>query len=55
MRSFFCHSSGEKRTKEGSAINEPIDDYNHLMDALRYSLEDVRLGGVKFNRDRFNL
>ena len=42
-------------TKEGSVINKPIDDYNHLMDALRYSLEDVRLGGVKFNRDRFNL
>ena len=42
-------------TKEGNVINKPIDDYNHLMDALRYSLEDVRLGGVKFNRDRFNL
>ena len=42
-------------TKEGQVINKPIDDYNHLMDALRYSLEDVRLGGVKFNRDRFNL
>ena len=42
-------------TKEGNVINKPIDDYNHLMDALRYSLEDVRLGGVKFDRDRFNL
>lgn len=42
-------------TKEGNVINKPIDDYNHLMDALRYSLEDVRLGGVKFNRDKFNL
>ena len=42
-------------TKEGNVINKPIDDYNHLMDALRYSLEDIRLGGVKFNRDRFNL
>ena len=42
-------------TKDGNVINKPIDDYNHLMDALRYSLEDVRLGGVKFNRDRFNL
>ncbi|MBP3928099.1 MAG: PBSX family phage terminase large subunit [Peptostreptococcaceae bacterium] len=42
-------------TKEGNVINKPIDDYNHLMDALRYSLEDVRLGGVKFNRNRFNL
>lgn len=42
-------------TKDGNVINKPIDNYNHLMDALRYSLEDVRLGGVKFNRDRFNL
>lgn len=42
-------------TKEGNVINKPIDDYNHLMDALRYSLEDVRLGGIKFNRDRFDL
>ena len=42
-------------TKEGNVINKPIDDYNHLMDALRYSLEDVRLGGIKFDRNRFNL
>lgn len=41
-------------TKEGNVINKPIDDYNHLMDALRYSLEDIRLGGVKFNRDKYN-
>ena len=42
-------------TKEGNVINRPIDDYNHLMDALRYSLEDIRLGGVKFNRDKYNV
>ena len=42
-------------TKEGNVINKPIDDYNHLMDALRYSLEDIRLGGVKFNRDKYNI
>lgn len=41
-------------TKEGNVINKPIDDYNHLMDALRYSLEDIRLGGVKFNRNKYN-
>lgn len=29
-------------TKEGQVINKPIDDYNHLMDALRYSLEGVK-------------
>ena len=42
-------------SKNGNVINKPIDDYNHLMDALRYSLEDIRLGGVKFNRDKFNI
>ena len=42
-------------TKEGNVINKPIDDYNHLMDALRYSLEDIRLGGVKFNRNKYNV
>ena len=42
-------------TKEGIAVNKTIDDYNHLMDGLRYSYEDIRLGGVKFDRNRFNL
>ena len=42
-------------TKEGNVINKPIDDYNHLMDALRYSLEDIRLGGVKFDRSKYNV
>ena len=42
-------------TKEGNVVNKPIDDYNHLMDALRYSLEDIRLGGVKFDRNKYNV
>lgn len=29
-------------TKDGVAINKPIDAYNHLMDALRYSLEQIK-------------
>lgn len=29
-------------TKEGQVINKPIDDYNHLMDALRYAVEDLK-------------
>lgn len=29
-------------TKEGVVVNKPIDDYNHLMDALRYALEDIK-------------
>ena len=24
----------------GKAVNKPIDDFNHLMDAMRYALED---------------
>lgn len=29
-------------TKEGQVINKPIDDYNHLMDALRYAFEKIK-------------
>jgi len=28
--------------KDERTINKPIDDYNHLLDALRYSLERIR-------------
>lgn len=28
--------------KEGQVINKPIDDYNHLMDALRYGFEKIK-------------
>ncbi len=27
-------------SKTGQKINKPIDDFNHLMDAMRYALED---------------
>lgn len=30
--------------KLGNKINKPIDDFNHLMDAMRYGLEDVLIG-----------
>jgi phage terminase large subunit len=30
--------------KFGSKINRPIDDFNHLMDAMRYALEDMLVG-----------
>jgi len=30
--------------KFGNKINVPIDDFNHLMDAMRYGLEDVLVG-----------
>ena len=31
-------------TKTGKLINKPIDDSNHLMDAMRYALEDFSIG-----------
>lgn len=30
--------------KNGQAVNKPIDDYNHLMDALRYAMSDAGKG-----------
>lgn len=32
--------------KFGAKINVPIDDFNHLMDAMRYALEDVLVGAT---------
>lgn len=29
-------------TKDGAMINKPIDDYNHLLDALRYGMERIK-------------
>jgi len=29
-------------TKEGQILNKPIDDYNHLLDALRYSCTGIK-------------
>ena len=31
---------GWKEDRFGKKLNEPIDDFNHLMDAMRYALED---------------
>ena len=41
--------------KEGVIINKPVDDYNHLMDALRYSLELIKQGGSKFDRRKYGI
>lgn len=30
----------------GNYINKPIDDFNHLMDAFRYAMEDFHMGDV---------
>lgn len=34
------------KDKFGRTINKPIDDFNHLMDAMRYALESLRGGGI---------
>ena len=33
-------------TKTGKTLNKPIDDFNHLMDAMRYAHEDLIKGEV---------
>lgn len=30
--------------KFGNKINKPVDDFNHLLDAMRYALEDFAKG-----------
>lgn len=32
----------DRDTKTGKRLNKPIDDFNHLMDAMRYAMEDLR-------------
>lgn len=41
--------------KEGVIINKPVDDYNHLMDALRYSLELIKQGSSSFDRRKYGI
>lgn len=37
------------KDKFGKALNTPIDDFNHLMDAMRYALESYITGKVELN------
>lgn len=37
----------KKNKQSGEYTNEPIDKYNHLMDAMRYGIQHVRKGKVK--------
>ena len=32
--------------KFGNKINKPVDDFNHLMDAMRYAIEEFMVGSV---------
>ena len=34
------------KDKFDNMVNKPIDDFNHLMDAMRYALEDISMGSV---------
>lgn len=36
----------DKDSKTGKSINKPVDDFNHLMDAMRYALEDFIRGNT---------
>ena len=38
--------------KFGERINVPIDDFNHLMDALRYAVSDLQKGALKIKTFR---
>lgn len=42
------------KNKEGKWTNEPIDDNNHIIDALRYSCERYHLGKRKNSNDKLN-
>lgn len=36
----------DEDTKTGRKLNKPIDDFNHLMDAMRYAIEDYTMGDL---------
>ena len=42
-----------KRDRSGKWLNEPIDENNHLIDALRYSVERYHLGKRGSVRDKY--
>lgn len=54
---FYIHPSCENFTvevnnyvwdnKDGKVMNKPIDEYNHLMDALRYATENMEKKGLR--------
>ena len=43
------------KDKFGKAVNKPIDDFNHLMDAMRYALEDYMRNNSVRTIDRNSL
>lgn len=45
----FEHYSYTKDKRTGQYLDKPVDDYNHIIDALRYAMEDA---GRRANRNR---
>lgn len=41
-----------KQDKDGKWLNEPIDDNNHIIDAIRYALERYHIQTSKLNVDK---
>lgn len=39
--------------KEGNWLNDPVDESNHIIDALRYSMERYHLGKKKDKKDKY--
>ncbi len=39
------------KDKDGNYINEPVDEYNHLMDAIRYYVLGCLLGRILKPKD----
>lgn len=42
-----------EKDKEGKWLNKPIDANNHIIDALRYSMERYHLGKAKDKKDKY--
>lgn len=36
-------------TKTDDILNRPVDEYNHLMDAMRYACDDINRGTFRWN------
>lgn len=55
MQEFECYSWAKDRNT-GDGINKPIDEFNHGIDALRYSLQCINTNKLKtFNKAAFGL
>ena len=43
----FENYSWKKDKQSGEYINQPIDEFNHFIDALRYSLQCIKTNKIK--------